>query len=153
MLEYVGNYAMNVNFVAIDRPKGYFKPSDWACNHPFVAKTPKRGMIYCSPKSPGREKGSPCTWNVVYKVTNSVYVFLSPNSNLIHSHDILSKSIMLDGRFEVTRVKELTSSETSFIQNQVMSRVSMSNMLVHLEAEFPSRSYKAFPVIYHVKFT
>ena len=141
MLEYVGNYATNVGFVAIDRPKAYYKPSDWAFNHPFVAKTPKRGMIYCSPKSPGREKGSPCTWNVVYKVTNSVYVFLTPNSNLIHSHDILPKSIMLNGRFEVTRVKELTSSETSFIHNQVMSRVSMSNMLVHLETEFPSRSY------------
>ena len=142
MINWVQSYALKVGFLAVDRPKANFTQLNWPFNHPFVPKTPQQGMIYCSPKSPGRVKGSPCLWQVVYRVTDAVYVFLPKSSNTMHSHQIKPKPIMLDERFEVTMVKQLTSSETTFIKNQVLSRVGMSNLFIHLEAEFPSPSYQ-----------
>ena len=142
MINWVESYALKVGFLAVDRPKGNFTQSNWPFNYPFILKTPARGMIYCSPKSPGRAKGSKCTWNLDYRVKDSVYVFLPKNSNLMHSHEIQPKPIMLDGRFEVTMMNQLTSSEMSFIKNQVLSRIGMPNLIIHLETQFPSRSYQ-----------
>ena len=114
MIKWVENYALKVGFIAVDRPKDNFKESNWSFNHPFAPKTPKQGMIYCSSKSPGRYMRSVCTWKVIYHVTNSVYIFMSKTSKLMHSHHVAPKALNFDGQFEVTMVNQLTSTNTIF---------------------------------------
>ena len=60
---------------------------------------------------------------------------------MIHSHDITPKPVRFDGRFEVTMIKQLTLYVTTFIKKQVLSRINMANLLINLEAEFPSCLY------------
>ena len=144
MVEYVENWASVAGFIVRGHPKGYFVEKDWPFEYPFVMQTIFRGLFYCSPKSPGRIKRSKCDWRVPYRFDKEVkhYEFIGDKCNLIHGHNLPPKPLTFDGRMEVKLLHQLTTDEAAFIKLHALTRVTVPNIQIHLEGQFPNRSFE-----------
>ena len=153
MIKHVEQYATYEGFMIVHKPKDYFSSDQYKEYFPDEmyrddAKPPKRGYFGCSSKSHGREKKCECHFRIQYNwesYTRSFHFSSEteigkskngsprPCSNLAHTHPLAPQLQVYDGRSIVKLEKFLTAEELQTIQDQSLSRVSVSQMRVNLD--------------------